>query len=1260
MNKRFLSTLLTGAIFLAATSMFVSCKDYDDDIKNLQAQIDKAALKADLEALQTKLSQVEATANAAATKAELEAVKTDLSGVKATAEKAASDATKAISDAAKAQSAADAAQAFAETVKITADAAKALAENAATKDELATAKKELKKLADDAQATANAAQKLAEAAATQADFDEAVKTLTEAAANAQKTASEAKTLAEAAATKVDFDAAVAKLTEMAKNAQADVDALEKIAATKDELAAAKKELKEFAENAAKEAKEAAITYTDEFAKKQAEKDAAQDATIKKIMEDYATNATVSALATELKGEIKRLEGDIDALEAADKATAERIDQIVKNYDAQIANLFSAVTSVSLYVSGLAATSPYQEYFGGHAPALLLFPYATEFDNVFPSNDKITDKQYTFKKGTNSTLERSLMVRVSPTNAVLSADMITLINSKGEAIPTSLIETVEVEPYEELLTMGYSTRGGAVSNSGLWTVTFKLKDGFAEEDLAAVAENDSKNVVFAVAVNNTPEDADARLVVSEYDVLVDAGIATPAYAFNVNDAPVANIHNRWQLCDDATSTMEVAELNWKYGTPQNPVPAVKATEANSGDRVYGIFGNDNRQNNPILGVACGEEITIEFPELDEFKAIRGFYVTLDQDFALESDPSEINAWTSYEYENVGYTKTDGTIVAAKMQDGNKGTIAIKDLNNVKGDIIGFRVYAVNLDGTLYDPDGRAFYVKVGNSVEDKTIEGVTVTISTQGTSEFNYGTGEEIFDIPEGTFSKDVTNYFTMWGDKNPFVRLYGENEPAEYYYEDQWQSNIAGVQDGEFYTPVKETPYFYTDEEGDRTYYDEDDDYLNLMADEVQPIISLLFSIDGKEWYDINYFAEEGLLDKITKGKAIMNHANRLLDNGTYHIVLAGLSEQLATSSIASYFAGSYSISFVERVHFYITKALPEFPAGLTKKKDQLPDDVLTVWMKPATIGEQSVYSDWTVANKEGNMTNAWARIAGSWTRVPQFYGQDIHPYDLADIFNMVQNSSVTLDGQVIPSFLWKFNASDKANGKEVPTYSAIGEIFSYDFENGNYDNYSYYNVPNDSYYVPFAEESFINDGKKKNVDADYIYYNISLTQQRVAGNIETSPLVHDWMTQKLNVFQVEYKCVMDGNFSMDKKWKGEFAYEDDTYTIDLDSVLYTPVTLPSYILPEKTGIEEKTLGELLESGKLVLTGATIDNTDYFEVNPELDAITLQSTRSIEHPSLDKDQKFTVTAIVTDVFGHEFSIAIPVVMKKPVQSAPRL
>ena len=41
MNKKFLSAILFGALMVTSTGTFVSCKDYDDDIDNLQGQIDK-------------------------------------------------------------------------------------------------------------------------------------------------------------------------------------------------------------------------------------------------------------------------------------------------------------------------------------------------------------------------------------------------------------------------------------------------------------------------------------------------------------------------------------------------------------------------------------------------------------------------------------------------------------------------------------------------------------------------------------------------------------------------------------------------------------------------------------------------------------------------------------------------------------------------------------------------------------------------------------------------------------------------------------------------------------------------------------------------------------------------------------------------------------------------------------------------------------------------------------------------------------------
>jgi peptidoglycan hydrolase CwlO-like protein len=71
MNKKFLSAILFGALMITSTGTFVSCKDYDDDINDLQEQIDD--LKSSL------------TADVATLKADLAAAKSDLEGKLATA-----------------------------------------------------------------------------------------------------------------------------------------------------------------------------------------------------------------------------------------------------------------------------------------------------------------------------------------------------------------------------------------------------------------------------------------------------------------------------------------------------------------------------------------------------------------------------------------------------------------------------------------------------------------------------------------------------------------------------------------------------------------------------------------------------------------------------------------------------------------------------------------------------------------------------------------------------------------------------------------------------------------------------------------------------------------------------------------------------------------------------------------------------------------------------------------------------------------------
>jgi len=85
MNKKFLSAILFGALMVTSTGTFVSCKDYDEDIENLQAQINaqKADLTTQVSALTTALNT--AKAEAAAAKADAAAAKEAAAAAKAAA-----------------------------------------------------------------------------------------------------------------------------------------------------------------------------------------------------------------------------------------------------------------------------------------------------------------------------------------------------------------------------------------------------------------------------------------------------------------------------------------------------------------------------------------------------------------------------------------------------------------------------------------------------------------------------------------------------------------------------------------------------------------------------------------------------------------------------------------------------------------------------------------------------------------------------------------------------------------------------------------------------------------------------------------------------------------------------------------------------------------------------------------------------------------------------------------------------------------------
>ncbi len=94
-----------GALTVTSVSTFTSCKDYDSDISNLQGQIDKAALKTEVEAMKTTVEAAKTAAESAKTTAEKNA--TDLTDVKAKAEKLATQVAEALQTGKDAKAAAD-------------------------------------------------------------------------------------------------------------------------------------------------------------------------------------------------------------------------------------------------------------------------------------------------------------------------------------------------------------------------------------------------------------------------------------------------------------------------------------------------------------------------------------------------------------------------------------------------------------------------------------------------------------------------------------------------------------------------------------------------------------------------------------------------------------------------------------------------------------------------------------------------------------------------------------------------------------------------------------------------------------------------------------------------------------------------------------------------------------------------------------------------------------------------------------------------
>ena len=791
MKRKYLSALLMGTLTVASMSTFTSCKDYDDDISNLQGQIDKLATA---DQLSQKVAELQALISSnksdiTSLQAEL-AKKTTLDEVKAVL---ADYATKQYVDAAD------------KTLQDAIDALKT--------GDIAKLKEDVVK----AQAAADKA--AADAEKANADIVETLKTLA--------TKTELQDAADAAQKAIE--ALESKNAEALKKAQAEILETLKGYATKSDVEDGHKKTLESLASTIKNA-------SDALAQANANKQAIADA-LDILGKGYSKENTVAAAIEAIQGQIGTPNKELGTLDSR-LAAIESVLNGVKDDDTKL-GLATKVTNIENqlkdiigeYTTMVTAVSLYKTDEGRWSNGLpdddLTFIWVpSEHTTKFPADKNLTDAQIEFSADhKNITITDSLVVRVSPTNAELTPANVSLINSQGKEL-NEFVDVQSVKPYKKLIT-GATRAANATEGNGLWTVTFKLKDGVDIQKFEEATISQNSYVQFAVAVKNTTSEAkeSPRRVVSAYSVDVKGSSYEPAnnnILVQGNDdvwKDIRSIRNRFGYqydnngervfgaCSSETGEFVngVNELEWAGKTPYTAEEAANHTKLAKNMTEIRAWNHPlpvtvGKKINIALGAMLGSNNTPFYynTETGRGYAVKGFYVTLDKDFAIESAPSELNAWAKYSYENVGVTNSKGTITkAAHMFYGNEGYITINSLEDteVKGDIIGFRVFAVNFDGTLVDPDGRAFYVKVGDAKDQQTVAeaNATITATASGSQYFKRNGNESNFfaNITTDAFNVGATE-ITDWtvdytnnpGDlgNDPIKNLsYGDDFNVKYY-----------------------------------------------------------------------------------------------------------------------------------------------------------------------------------------------------------------------------------------------------------------------------------------------------------------------------------------------------------------------------------------------------------------------------------------------------------------------------------------------
>lgn len=607
MRKKILSALLLGLFTVASTSTFVSCKDYDDDVKNLQEQITTN---------DTNLKKL---------------VEDKIALVNAEIEKT----NKAISDAEKAYKAADeelqkkidaANKAITDGDKATLDAAKKAVEDAmvtvsttyATKAELEKAQKDLTAAYEKADEVLNKKidAKVEELVLADKALDDAVK-------KAQKRADDAYTFAEAInndlkanyATKKELSDAVTDLKTTIGDVKTELTGLinantNKITALDTRLGTA--EGKITAAEGRITANESAISSLDELTKKHTadlaklnsrlpqvadslknlyDKVAVLDNSLQTVADTLSRNyrAAVAAAVAQLRNDVKdslnpiridirdlgnRVTSEVNRLDGEISKANDSIDVVAANLkavDGRVVAIESRLAVISGDLSNLITSIIYN----GQTSKAIRYGVVTDEKVVFPYDGK--ENAVTFNQGNviMSSEGGYIYSTINPAQIDFEGSSVKVVNSRNEESTLVSLGAAEVVTKDDpILTITRATKN---LGNGLYKLPINVKTPANERAFTgntAFYQNLDQTSCIAYALQTEYKAGDStRTVTSHYDlafkpVTVDAIEAIDAVTEgttkpgkDITGVPAFTM--KFEVADDAPleGTMKLAGIDY---------------------------------------------------------------------------------------------------------------------------------------------------------------------------------------------------------------------------------------------------------------------------------------------------------------------------------------------------------------------------------------------------------------------------------------------------------------------------------------------------------------------------------------------------------------------------------------------------------------------------------------------------------------------------------------------------------------------------